>query len=99
MQASEEFGFEVVCLHLRSGNPVLLLECARRFSPMVEQTSDDAVIFDVEGMGRLYATPRHLAEAIAAQAGIPVSLSIGVQSGCGVSCGARLPRDHGDCAR
>ncbi len=59
-----------------SGNPVLLLECARRFSPMIEQTSDDAVIFDVEGMGRLYATPRHLAEAIVAQAGIPVRVAI-----------------------
>src|ERR1700733_6856741 len=59
-----------------SGNPVLLLECARRFSPMVEQTSDDGVIFDVEGMGRLYATSRQLAEAIVAQAGIPVRVAI-----------------------
>ena len=59
-----------------SGNPALLLECAGRFSPLIEQTSHDAVIFDVEGMGRLYATPRQLAEAIVAQAGIPVSVGI-----------------------
>lgn len=59
-----------------SGNPALLLECAARFSPLMEQTSDDAVIFDVEGMGRLYASPRHLAEAIVAQAGIPVSMAL-----------------------
>lgn len=59
-----------------SGNPALLLECARRFSPLIEQTSDDAVIFSVEGMGQLYATSRHLAEAIAAQAGIPVRVAI-----------------------
>jgi protein ImuB len=63
------------CLYA-SGNPALLLECAARFSPLIEQTSDDAVIFDVEGMGHLYVTPRHLAEAIAAQAGIPVNLAI-----------------------
>jgi protein ImuB len=59
-----------------SGNPALLLECARRFSPLIEQTSDDAVIFDVEGMGQLYATPSHLAAAIVAQAGIPVRVAI-----------------------
>ena len=59
-----------------SGNPGLLMECARRFSPLIEQTSDDAVIFDVKGMDRLYATPRDLAEAIAAQAGIPVHIAI-----------------------
>lgn len=63
------------CLHA-SGNPALLLECAGRFSPLIEQTSDDAVIIEVEGMGRLYATPRHLGEAMAAQAGIPVSIGM-----------------------
>src|SRR5689334_4760476 len=59
-----------------SGNPALLLECARHFSPMIEQTSEDAVIFDVEGMGRIYATSRQLAEAIVARAGIPVHVGI-----------------------
>src|SRR5579864_3014265 len=59
-----------------SGNPALLVECARRFSPLIEQTSADAVIFSVEGMGRLYATPQQLAEAIVAQAGIPVRVAI-----------------------
>jgi protein ImuB len=63
------------CLYA-SGNPALLLECARRFSPMIEQTSEEAVIFDVDGMGRLYSTPRQLAEAIVAQAGIPVRVAI-----------------------
>jgi protein ImuB len=59
-----------------SGNPTLLLECAQRFSPMIEQTAEDAVIFDVAGMEQLYATPRQLAEAIVAQAGIPVRVGI-----------------------
>jgi len=63
------------CLHA-SGNLILLLECAQRFSPLIEQTAEDAVIFDVAGMERLYATPRHLAEAIVAQAGIPVRVAI-----------------------
>jgi protein ImuB len=63
------------CIHA-SGNPELLLECARAFSPLIEQTSDDAVILDVSGLGRLYPTPRDLADAIVAQAGIPVHLAI-----------------------
>jgi len=63
------------CIHA-SGNPVLLVECARRFSPMIEQTSEDAVIFDIDGMGLLYPTAEALAEAMAAQAGIPVQVAI-----------------------
>jgi protein ImuB len=63
------------CLHA-SGNPAMLLECAREFSPLIEQTSEDAVVFDVAGLGRLYPTPRDLAEAIVAQAGIPVWVAI-----------------------
>ena len=59
-----------------TGNPALLLECARHFSPLIEQTSEEAVIFDVEGMGRLYPTPRQLAEAIVAKAGIPVRVAL-----------------------
>ncbi|HEY3835351.1 MAG TPA: hypothetical protein VGL72_02215 [Bryobacteraceae bacterium] len=59
-----------------SGNSLLLLECARRFSPMIEQTADDAVIFDVEGLGQLYGTHQQLAEAIVAQAGIPVRVAV-----------------------
>ncbi len=52
------------------------MECARRFSPLIEQTSDDAVIFNVDGMERLYETHERLAEAIVAQAGIPVRVAI-----------------------
>ena len=63
------------CLHA-SGNPELLVECARQFSPLIEQTSDDAIIFDVEGLGRLYPTAHDLAAAIAARAGIPVRVAI-----------------------
>jgi protein ImuB len=66
---------QYACLYA-SGNPSLLLECAARFSPLIEPTSQDAVIFDIEGMGRLYPAPRRLAEAIVAQAGIPVSLAL-----------------------
>lgn len=59
-----------------SGNPSLLVECASQFSPLIEQTSDDAVIFDVSGMGHLYASGQQLAEAIAAKAGIAVNVAI-----------------------
>jgi nucleotidyltransferase/DNA polymerase involved in DNA repair len=70
------FGWPSYACLYASGNPELLLECAGRFSPMIEQTSQEAVIFDVEGMGQLYATPRQLAETIVAQAGIPVSIGL-----------------------
>jgi protein ImuB len=63
------------CLYA-SGNPELLIECARKFSPLIEQTSEEAVIFDAGGLGQLYATPQLLGEAIAAQVGIPVHVGI-----------------------
>src|SRR6516225_969000 len=63
------------CLYA-SGNLELLIECARKFSPLIEQTSEEAVIFDAGGLGQLYATPQLLGEAIAAQAGIPVQVGI-----------------------
>ena len=63
------------CLYA-SGNPELLIECARKFSPLIEQTSEEAVIFDAGGLGQLYATPQLLGEAIAAQAGIPVQVGM-----------------------
>jgi len=40
------------CLHA-SGNPALLIECARHFSPRIEETSSDTVLFDVRGLGAL----------------------------------------------
>lgn len=56
-----------VCLHAR-GRHAALLDCARAFSPLVEDTSVDAVVFDATGLGRIHRSPARLAAAVARQA-------------------------------
>src|SRR5579863_10305648 len=63
------------CLHA-AGNPALLVECARYFSPRIEETSSDTVLFDVRGLGSLIGGPREIALAIENRAGIPVDIAI-----------------------
>lgn len=63
------------CLHA-AGNPSLLVECARCFSPRIEETSPDTVIFDVRGLTTLFGEPHQIAQAIANRAGIPVNIAI-----------------------
>jgi len=63
------------CLHA-SGNPVLLIECARHFSPRIEETSCDTVLFDVRGLGSLIGDSREIAQAIENRAGFPVDIAI-----------------------
>lgn len=63
------------CLHA-AGNTRLLVECARHFSPLVEETSADTVVFDVRGMGVLIGDAHQIAAAIAGRAGIPVSVAV-----------------------
>jgi protein ImuB len=58
------------------GNPSLLLECARHFSPRIEATSPDTVLFDVRGLGSLIGGPHEIAFAIENRAGIPVDIAI-----------------------
>src|ERR1019366_5857124 len=63
------------CLHAE-GNPALLVECARYFSPRIEETSPDTVLVDVRGLGSLVGEPKEIAQAIANRAGIPVDIAI-----------------------
>jgi protein ImuB len=49
------------CLHAPRGNPVAL---AFSFSPVVEQTSADTVVFSIEGLERLIGTPHQIASEI-----------------------------------
>src|SRR5580658_2161167 len=63
------------CLHA-AGNPALLVECARYFSPRIEETSSDTVLFDVRGLGFLIGGPCEIARAIENRAGIPVDIAI-----------------------
>jgi protein ImuB len=63
------------CLHA-SGNPALLVECARHFSPRIEETSSDTVLFDVRGLGALMGDAHAIARAIENRAGLPVDIAI-----------------------
>jgi protein ImuB len=63
------------CLYAQ-GNPELLLECARHFSPHIEQTSADTVVFRIDGMEPLFGKPDRLAAAIGNRVGIPANVAI-----------------------
>src|SRR5665213_552038 len=63
------------CLHA-SGNLALLVECARHFSPRIEETSSDTVLFDVRGLGALIGDTHAIARAIENRAGLPVDIAI-----------------------
>ena len=63
------------CLHA-SGNPALLVECARHFSPRIEETSSDTVLFDVRGLRALVGDAHQIARAIENRAGLPVDIAI-----------------------
>src|SRR3569833_80763 len=63
------------CLHA-PGNASLLLECAAYFSPLIEETSPDTVVFDVRGLRSLYGSPEKLAEEIERRIGIDANLAI-----------------------
>src|ERR1700683_3019865 len=63
------------CLHA-SGNLGLLVECARHFSPRIEETSSDTVLFDVRGFRTLIADANQITRAIENRAGLPVDIAI-----------------------
>lgn len=63
------------CLHA-PGNASLLLECAAYFSPLIEETSPDTIVFDVRGLRSLYGSPEKLAEEIERRVGIDANLAI-----------------------
>ena len=81
------------CIHAE-GNPLLLVECARHFSPRIEETSPDTVLFDARGLGSLIGAPEDIAQAIANRAGIPVNISLR-RSRCRRHGRARYSRHHG----
>ncbi len=58
------------------GNLPLAVECARGFSPHIEELPPDTVIFDVRGLESLYGPPPHLAREIERRAGVPASIAI-----------------------
>jgi len=63
------------CIHA-PGNLPLLIECARGFSPHIEEISPDAVVFDVRGLESLYGPPPQLAREIDRRVGIVANVAI-----------------------
>lgn len=64
------------CLYA-PGNLALLIECAGHFSPLVEETSPDSVVFDIRGLRRIYGTPEQIACEIQRRVGIDANLALG----------------------
>ncbi len=67
-----------------SGNPELLLECARYFSPRIELTSADTVLLHIAGLENLFGSPRQIAEALANRAGIPLNVAVAADADAAV---------------
>lgn len=63
------------CLHA-PGNAALLVECARNYSPRIEETSPDTVVFDVLGLGLIFGAPHHIAAEIHRQVGLPANIAL-----------------------
>jgi protein ImuB len=63
------------CLHA-PGNASLLVECAGHFSPLIEETSADTIVFDIDGLQRIYGSMEQIAGAIQLRVGIDARLAI-----------------------
>jgi len=70
------------------GNLPILLDCARRFSPLIEITSPDTVTFDIRGLGRVYGEPGKIVRAIERMIGMPAHIAIAANPDTAV-CAAR----------
>ncbi len=58
------------------GNLALLTECARHFSPFIEDIPPDTVVFDLRGLSLLIGTPAQIASAIERRVGVPANLAL-----------------------
>src|SRR5580658_5480127 len=63
------------CLYA-PGNLPLAVECARGFSPYIEENPPDTVLFDVRGLESLHGPPERLAREIERRIGVPASIAI-----------------------
>lgn len=63
------------CLHA-PGNLAVLVACAGHFSPLIEETSPDTVVFDIHGLRRIFGTPEQIASEIQRRVGIAANLAI-----------------------
>jgi protein ImuB len=68
------------CIHTKQKNcKALLVDCAYAFSPLVEETSDNTVVLDIEGCELLFGSHREIAKEIARHAtklGLKVNVTV-----------------------
>ena len=78
------------CIHA-PGNLPLLLECARGFSPHIEELGEDTIVFDVRGLASLYGTPPQLAREIDRRVGLAANIAIAANPDAAIhaACGLR----------
>lgn len=62
------------CIHA-PGNLPALLDCAREFSPFIEEGAD-WVVFDIDGLESLHGPPASIARAVGMRVGMPANIAI-----------------------
>ncbi len=78
-------------IHAPGASDSLLAECARAFSPRLENAAPDTVVLDADGLGRLFGAPAELGRAIArraAEMGLAASVAVAASPEAAV-CAAR----------
>lgn len=78
------------CLHA-PGNLPLLLECAGHFSPLIEETSPDTVVFDIRGLRRIYGAEEQIAASIQRRVGIQAHLGLAANPDAAVHAAQGFP--------
>src|SRR5437763_5952340 len=88
----EETMFACIYIPNASGDAAaILLGCASAFSPRVEKTADGTVVFDVEGLERLFGSYPEIAAKIAEQvcaAGLRANVAVAANADAAI-CAAR----------
>ena len=74
------------CLHA-PGNLPLLVECAGHFSPLIEETSTDTVVFDIRGLRWIYGASEQIAAEIQRRVGVAANLAIASNPDAAVHAG------------
>lgn len=86
------------CLHSPSqANGAALRELAASFSPSMEVTASDTVIFSIDGLGRLIGSPHQIAAEIArqgAERGVTASLAIAANPDTALLAARSFPGVH-----
>jgi len=78
------------CLHA-PGNLPALVDCARYFSPLIEETSPDTAVFDIRGLRLIYGPVEQIAKEILLRVGVPANLAIAPNPDAAVHAARGIP--------